>query len=298
MLGRFISLLLLLGASLPAAALTIYKYTDANGVVTYTDKAVSGAQVFVFRDRMVERLDLSVKLETKKHDAGETLLLRNELFAPVEVELRIDQAENVSGVPDQPIRWVLAPRSSMRMATLAPADPSRPMRYKPKLRYAMGDPRLQPVLYRYPLPWRGGPFRLTQGANGRYSHFTPKGRYALDIAMPEGTPIVAARPGMVIKIENDQSGRGNNPSGNFVRILHDDGTMGVYLHLMRGSVQVREGQQVVVGERIARSGNTGNSTGPHLHFVIQRNMGLALESIPFDFAQPVDTLPNFAVGGE
>ncbi|WP_342243274.1 peptidoglycan DD-metalloendopeptidase family protein [Pseudomonas sp. OTU5201] len=298
MLGRFISLLLLLGASLPAAALTIYKYTDANGVVTYTDKAVSGAQVFVFRDRMVERLDLSVKLETKKHDAGETLLLRNELFAPVEVELRIDQAENVSGVPGQPIRWVLAPRSSMRMATLAPADPSRPMRYKPKLRYAMGDPRLQPVLYRYPLPWRGGPFRLTQGANGRYSHFTPKGRYALDIAMPEGTPIVAARPGMVIKIENDQSGRGNNPSGNFVRILHDDGTMGVYLHLMRGSVQVREGQQVAVGERIARSGNTGNSTGPHLHFVIQRNRGLALESIPFDFAQPVDTLPNFAVGGE
>ncbi|MDA8481669.1 MULTISPECIES: peptidoglycan DD-metalloendopeptidase family protein [Pseudomonas] len=298
MLGRLLSLALLLGMSLPAAALTIYKYTDANGVVTYTDKAVSGAQVFVFRDRMVERLDLSVKLETKKHDAGETLLLRNDLFAPVEVELRIDQAENVSGAPDKPIRWVLAPRSSMRMATLAPADPSRPMRYKPKLRYAMGDPRLQPVLYRYPLPWMGGPFRLTQGANGRYSHFTPKGRYALDIAMPEGTPIVAARPGVVVKIENDQSGRGNNPSGNFVRILHDDGTMGVYLHLMRGSVQVREGQQVAIGERIARSGNTGNSTGPHLHFVIQRNMGLALESIPFDFAQPVDTLPNFAVGGE
>ncbi|MDH4568192.1 DUF4124 domain-containing protein [Pseudomonas sp. BN414] len=298
MLGRFLSLVLLLGASLPAAALTIYKYTDANGVVTYTDKAVSGAQVFVFRDRMVERLDLSVKLETKKHAAGETLLLRNELFAPVEVELRIDQADNVSGAPDQPIRWVLAPRSSMRMATLAPADPSRPMRYKPKLRYAMGDPRVQPVVYRYPLPWQGGPFRLTQGANGRYSHFTPKGRYALDIAMPEGTPIVAARPGMVVKIENDQSGRGNNPSGNFVRILHDDGTMGVYLHLMRGSVQVREGQAVSIGERIARSGNTGNSTGPHLHFVIQRNLGLALESIPFDFAQPVDTLPNFAVGGE
>ncbi|MNG09180.1 Murein DD-endopeptidase MepM [compost metagenome] len=74
--------------------------------------------------------------------------------------------------------------------------------------------------------------------------------------------------------------------------------MGVYLHLMRGSVQVREGQQVAIGERIARSGNTGNSTGPHLHFVIQRNVGLALESIPFDFAQPVDSLPNFAVGGE
>ena len=141
-------------------------------------------------------------------------------------------------------------------------------------------------------------FRLTQGANGKYSHFTRKGRYAMDIAMPEGTPIVASRGGMVVKTENHQSGRGNNPSGNYVRILHDDGTMGVYLHLMRGSVAVREGQRVEAGMQIGRSGNTGNSTGPHLHFVVQRNVGLALESIPFNFAQPVDSLPNFAVGGE
>jgi murein DD-endopeptidase MepM/ murein hydrolase activator NlpD len=74
--------------------------------------------------------------------------------------------------------------------------------------------------------------------------------------------------------------------------------MGVYLHLMQGSVSVREGQRINSGSPIARSGNTGNSTGPHLHFVVQRNVGLALESIPFDFAQPVNSLPNFAVGGE
>ena len=285
-------------ASAPALGLTIYKYTDSNGVVTYTDQAVSGAQVFVFRDRMVERLDLRVKLETKKHDAGETLLVHNDLYAPVEIELALEQLENVSGVSERPIRWVLPPRSTIRLATLAPLDGSRPMRYKPRLRHALGDPRLVPLNYQYPLPWLGGPFRLTQGANGRYSHFTPKGRYAIDIAMPEGTPIVAARAGVVVRIENSQSGRGNNPSGNYVRILHDDGTMGVYLHLMRGSVSVAEGTRVAVGQQIARSGNTGNSTGPHLHFVVQRNIGLALESIPFDFNQPVDSLPNFAIGGD
>ncbi|PAU51280.1 MULTISPECIES: peptidoglycan DD-metalloendopeptidase family protein [Pseudomonas] len=298
MLGRLILLCGLLTATAPVAALTIYKYTDANGVVTYSDKAVAGAEVFVFRDRMVERLDNLVKLETKKHDAGETLLVRNDLYAPVEVELSLKGVENALGAPEKPIRWVLPPRSNIRLATLAPRDADKPMRYTPKLRYAMGDPRLKPSLHRYPLPWRGGPFRLTQGANGKYSHFTPKGRYAMDIAMPEGTPIVAARSGMVVKIENGQSGRGNNPSGNYVRILHDDGTMGVYLHLMKGSVSVREGQRVEAGSFIARSGNTGNSTGPHLHFVVQRNVGLALESIPFQFAQPVDSLPNFAVGGE
>ncbi|MFG0381826.1 peptidoglycan DD-metalloendopeptidase family protein [Pseudomonas sp. zbq_18] len=298
MLGRSFLFCALLLAAAQASALTIYKYVDKHGTVTYSDKAVPGAQVFVFRDRMVEKLDNLVKLETKKHAAGETLLVRNDLYAPVEIELRLDKVSNAVGAPDAPIRWVLPPRSKIRLLTLAPQDAGKPLRYKPRLRYAMGDPRLQPQVYRYPLPWRGGPFKLTQGANGRYSHYTPKGRYAMDIAMPEGTPILAARGGMVVKTENHQSGRGNNPSGNFVRILHDDGTMGVYLHLMRGSVSVREGQRVTSGTPIARSGNTGNSTGPHLHFVVQRNVGLALESIPFNFAQPVDSLPNFALGGE
>lgn len=288
---------LLLVAS-QAAALTIYKYTDANGVVTYTDKATAGAQVFVFRDRMVERLDNQVKLETQKHAAGDTLLVRNDLYAPVQIELKLEQVDNAIGAPERPITWVLPPRSKIRLATLTARDAGKPLRYTPKLRYAMGDPRLLPTQQSYPLPWRGGPFRLTQGANGKYSHFTAKGRYAMDIAMPEGTPIVAARGGVVVKTENQQSGRGNNPSGNYVRILHDDGTMGVYLHLMQGSVRVREGQRINSGSLIARSGNTGNSTGPHLHFVVQRNVGLALESIPFDFAQPVNSLPNFAVGGE
>jgi murein DD-endopeptidase MepM/ murein hydrolase activator NlpD len=267
-------------------------------VVTYSDQAVPGAQVFVFRDRMVERLDLQVKLETKKHAAGETLLVRNDLYAPVEIKLQLDEVVNAVGAPDKPISWVLPPRSKIRLVTLTPRDPQQPLKYKTKLKYALGDPRLLPKEYDYPLPWVGGPFRLTQGANGKYSHFTPKGRFALDIAMPEGTPIIAARSGMVVKTENHQSGRGNNPSGNFVRILHDDGTMGVYLHLQRGSVKVQEGQRVSLGQPLARSGNTGNSTGPHLHFVVQRNVGLALESIPYDFAQPVNSLPNFAVGGD
>ncbi|MCF7201362.1 peptidoglycan DD-metalloendopeptidase family protein [Pseudomonas oligotrophica] len=298
MLGRILLLLGLSLAVMPATALTIYKYTDANGVVTYSDQAAPGARVFVFRDRMVEKLDNQVKLETRRHAAGETLVVRNDLFAPVDIELSLKDVSNAVGAPDKPIRWVLPPRSQIRLATLAPRDPGQPLRYTPRLRHALGDPRLLPKPYKYPLPWRGGPFRQTQGANGQYSHFTAKGRYAVDIAMPEGTPIIAARGGMVVKIENEQSGRGNNPAGNFVRVLHDDGTMGVYLHLMKGSVTVREGQRVATGEALARSGNTGNSTGPHLHFVVQRNVGLAVESIPFVFAQPVNSLPNFAVGGE
>ena len=299
MLGRA-SLLFscLLGFAAEAIAVTIYKYTDANGVVGYTDRPRSGAQIFVFKDRMVERFDQQVRLETIRQGATETLTVHNDLYAPVEVELKLANRQNVLGAPDKPIRMVLEPRSQMRLAVLSPRDRSRPMVYTPSLHHTLGDPRTKPRGYRYPLPWRGGPFRLTQGANGQYSHFTPKGRYAMDIAMPEGTPIVAARAGTVIKIEDRQTGRGSNPSGNFVRVLHEDGTMSVYLHLQRGSVEVAEGENVLVGQSLAKSGNTGNSSGPHLHFVVQRNINGEVLSIPFEFAQTVNSLPNFAVGGE
>ena len=298
MFARAFLLTALAGLAWPAAAVTIYKYTDANGVVTYTDQARAGAQVFTFTDRMVEKLESRVKLETRKHAGGETLLVRNDLHAPVDVQLRLEGVDNVVGIPDGTIRRLVPPRSEVRLLSLAPRDPSRPLRYTPKLTHVLGDPEQHPVAYRYPLPWQGGPFRLTQGANGQYSHQTPQGRYAVDIAMPEGTPIIAARSGTVVRVENSQSGRGNNPSGNFVRVLHDDGTMSVYLHLQRGSVSVREGQRVETGQPLARSGNTGRSTGPHLHFVVQRNVGTAVESIPFEFAQPVGSVPRFAVGGE
>lgn len=289
---------LLLGGTAQAGGVTVYKYTDATGVVTYSDRAVPGAAVLRLGDEVEERLESRVRLEVTRHPAGETLRVHNDLHAPVQIELALENVENATGVPDQPIRWILPPRSHIRLLTLAPRDPARPLRYEPRLRHVLGDPRLLPTQSRYPLPWLGGPFRLTQGPNGTYSHFTPRGRHAVDVAMPIGTPIIAARDGVVVSLENRQSGRAGNPSGNFVRILHDDGTMGVYLHLQQGSVRVREGQRVTQGQPIARSGNTGNSTGPHLHFVIQRNVGMALESIPFAFTQPVDRLPNFAMGGE
>jgi murein DD-endopeptidase MepM/ murein hydrolase activator NlpD len=311
MSARSLLLALLLSAvAAPAGALTIYKHVDANGVVTYSDKASPGARVFQLREpgaalrqparapMLSEELARQVQLDSLKHAGGETLRVRNELFAPVEIELRLDNVANAVGAPDKPLRWVLPPRSQIRLLTLAPRDPRQPLRYTPRLAHALGDPRLLPRPYRYPRPWRGDAFRQSQGANGLFSHFTAKGRYAVDIAMPEGTPVVAARDGVVVSTRNDQAGARPNPGGNHVRILHDDGTMGVYLHLQQGSVQVAPGQRVYAGTQIARSGNTGHSTGPHLHFVVQRNVGLAVESIPFQFAQPLDGRPALAVGGE
>jgi murein DD-endopeptidase MepM/ murein hydrolase activator NlpD len=75
--------------------------------------------------------------------------------------------------------------------------------------------------------------------------------------------------------------RDNRGRANFIRILHDDGSMALYAHLAVDGVLVRIGQEVTAGQRIGLSGNTGFSTGPHLHFAVQVNRGMQLMSIPF-----------------
>jgi murein DD-endopeptidase MepM/ murein hydrolase activator NlpD len=106
--------------------------------------------------------------------------------------------------------------------------------------------------------------------------------------MPIGTHIYAARAGVVIEIASDFFEAGvdaakDGPRANVVRILHDDGTMSLYGHLNWNSIRVVPGQRVERGEYIADSGNTGFSTGPHLHFVVQRNRGGAIISLPVQF---------------
>ena len=68
-----------------------------------------------------------------------------------------------------------------------------------------------------------------------------------------------------------------------MRILHDDGTYAVYAHLNWNSIRVTPGDRVAAGEYIADSGNTGFSSGPHLHFAVLRNFGMRVESVPVRF---------------
>jgi murein DD-endopeptidase MepM/ murein hydrolase activator NlpD len=105
--------------------------------------------------------------------------------------------------------------------------------------------------------------------------------------MPEGTPIHAARAGIIMDVANDNFTGGTGPKfeekANIIRILHEDGTMALYAHLKLESIRYPVGTPVERGQFIAESGNTGYSSGPHLHFAVQRNHGMELRSIPFQF---------------
>ncbi|TCD24527.1 M23 family metallopeptidase [Pseudomonas sp. IC_126] len=242
----------------------------------------------------------TVRLFVNRVGSGKAMDVRNDTDVPVEVVLRLTRMVNVAGVGKGVVRKTVPARTRMRIATLRKRQSGYPLMYQQSFSYSLiysPEPGKKGSVggYAYALPWKGGPFRISQGAGGDFSHNSPKGRFAVDIAMPVGTPIVAARAGTVVKVRNDQHGRRPDPAGNYVRILHDDGTHSAYLHLKRGSVQVKAGQRVKIGSLLGQSGNTGRSTGPHLHFVVQKKIEDSLISVPFRFTQPVESLPNFAL---
>ncbi len=118
-----------------------------------------------------------------------------------------------------------------------------------------GDPSAH---YRLPFP-SGDTFKITQGPHGKYSHNTAYNKTAVDVGMPIGTPVLAARSGTV-----QSTGYTSAGGGRYVLIKDASGLCQVYFHLSR--YRVAPGQHVSQGQRVASSGNSGDSTGPHLHF--------------------------------
>ena len=84
--------------------------------------------------------------------------------------------------------------------------------------------------------------------------------------VPDETPIYAGKGGEVVKVSNNVKKNGTGTGcGNMVRIKHDDGYQTEYCHMYPNSVCVSVGDQVSQGQKIGEVGNTGNSTGTHLH---------------------------------
>jgi len=118
-------------------------------------------------------------------------------------------------------------------------------------------------------------YKLLQGPLGTFSHQAGSGNdYAYDWAMPEGSVVLAAREGVVIGVRSDSAAHGVGErfknSANYIIIRHADGTYGEYLHLQANAALVKLGESVRAGQPIGRSGNTGYTSRPHLHFGVFR----------------------------
>jgi murein DD-endopeptidase MepM/ murein hydrolase activator NlpD len=140
----------------------------------------------------------------------------------------------------------------------------------------------------YMLPYADGrSYRVLQGYGSRFSHRGLE-QFAVDFKMNEGTPVHAARAGVIARIvESNNIGCWQDGCGkyaNYIVVLHDDGTTGEYYHLQENGALVEVGDQVSAGQQLGLSGNTGHTTMPHLHFAVYRAASWGnTQSIPIRF---------------
>jgi Peptidase family M23/Domain of unknown function (DUF4124) len=283
-------------------AQSLYKYRDASGAWVYTDRqppaGTRAETMSVDLEARAPRITVEQSI-----DGGQLRLSAvNDCDCEAEYALRIDSPGNVSlppvaAVPDQTdatgsagmFHADLQPHSRQALLS-APFAGSSVVGFHYSWRAVLGTPG---ATHRPRAPYRapfalGASFRVSQAYPTHMTHVTPDTQYAVDIVVPDGTPIYAAREGTVINVRHDSFRGAADPAmldlANIVEILHDDGTIGIYAHLHWQSIRVQPGQSVRRGQYLADSGNTGLSTGPHLHFAVVRNAGMHTESVPLQFA--------------
>jgi len=240
-----------------------------------------------------------------KNIQGEEVQVGNSFYLMARIQNCIDATITVTGTLDNMSSTVKFPftvettgQSRILLAVVTPVDSTKEWGYTWNADWKYGH-RLSAApaeSYIYSLPYRGGQRLVVQGANGTFSHYAgSQNEQALDFAMPIGTPVYPARPGVVVAIRTDCTVGGPDvrlkKDGNYLVIRHSDGTYAEYLHLETDGVLVHLGDQVTTNQPVALSGNTGFTSTPHLHFEVFYTIdGITRKSLPVVFHGSAGTI--------
>jgi len=216
--------------------------------------------------------EINIKVYTKKVGNGYNVYIDNKEYCPVSIQLNFEltnlettvKKDNTIVVPARNFEYLLASlKPTVSVGKIA-------LNYNFKCNY--GDVTLKyfDSDFVYELPYANQEkFRIGQGYFGKSTH---KGINALDFNMPLKTPIHAARAGTVVKVVDFNSKNCFNAScakfNNYILIYHEDGTFSQYAHIAKNGSKVKTGDFVQAGQLVCLSGNTGYSSGPHLHFAV------------------------------
>jgi murein DD-endopeptidase MepM/ murein hydrolase activator NlpD len=248
-----------------------------------------------FRERPVEVVIVKVK-------EGYDLYLENHAYYDVSIRFKAPKQVNLTSSQKLPFVGSFSAQTRTKFLSFTINDRKKAIALRTLYSTQIG--RVNPSYedtYIYALPYkRGKAYRLTQGFNGKHTH---KGQsaYALDFKMNIGTPIHAMREGVVVAVESKNTEHGYSKAfmnkANHIVIQHNDGTMAMYAHLKPNGVKVKLGQEVRKYQCIGLSGNTGFSSGPHLHVHISaiKSFQSGSSSVAFKFktkkgviSKPVD----------
>jgi murein DD-endopeptidase MepM/ murein hydrolase activator NlpD len=270
-------------------AQSAYRYRDANGQWVFTDRADTktgpGASFVLAHEHA------ALHLAVDRNDNAEStqLVAVNDCLCTVTFKVSIVQSDFAAIANGTGYEATLAPGARQTLVRVAVEGTGKPV-----LQYVwtavLGSPG---AVHNPPRPYRvpfavGSTYAVSQAYPTRITHTTADSQYAVDIALPDGTPVYSAREGTVINVRHDSFRNGMSAAmldqANVIEILHEDGTIAIYAHLHWDSIRVRIGERVTRGQYIADSGNTGFTSGPHLHFAVIRNAGAEDVSVPVQFA--------------
>ncbi|MEW6278769.1 MAG: M23 family metallopeptidase, partial [Candidatus Eremiobacterota bacterium] len=256
--------------------------------------AVAGAQ----------ELDEILQVQFEDRPDGSVIRAHNRQSAEVTLTVTLTENFNVQPVEGQVVTRTVPGNTRVEMIHLRPSDPGQRWSYNYVYHFTWGslEARHDDSVV-YALPYASGQtFQVIQGFNGSFSH-TGDNQYAVDFDLPEGTPVLCAREGTVIRAEGRYTEGGVDEKywtrANAVQVRHRDGTVGEYVHLKPGGVAVRPGQRVSVGDLLGYSGSTGYSRFPHLHFFVYKALdGYRRQSFPIRFRVGGRATPVEPVEGE
>jgi len=233
-------------------------------------------------------LPAKIKVVSERDGDATRILVQNSETTDMTATLEIN-AVNMRCIVPLPCTLTVPAGKTVSAFTLTPERTGGEWSYSYVNHYTVGRADAHhDDSYLYGLPFLpGASYKVTQGYHGGFSHTGPD-EFAIDFKMPEGTPVVAAREGVVVAVKDDSTQGGNNRKfedcANMVTVQHTDGTMAHYCHLQGHTAKVHVGQHVNVGDLLALSGNTGFTSGPHLHFAIfKARDGHGRETIPVRF---------------
>jgi murein DD-endopeptidase MepM/ murein hydrolase activator NlpD len=241
----------------------------------------------------------NIEFEMRLDDDRVIEVARNHYMVPMVIQWNLINLENLAPL-EPPAGVAVLPAApspngtgnAVVLTTLRILDRHQAYHRELQFHARFGAPEARPTAYTYRIPYRSGKtYSVLQGFHGAFSH-RGSNEFAVDFDCPVATHVLAARPGVVVATNAAAQGAGTTADyleykrTNFVLVLHDDGTIGEYMHLAPAGVEVLPGKAVHRGDELALSGNTGFSSTPHLHFQVMTAAedGIAAQSFPFRLA--------------
>lgn len=230
----------------------------------------------------------AIEVIYQKLEGGYTFFATNHSNVPYYVKFQFTGLKNLKANHNlENYTPVIYPNQDAKaVLKLQVADPSKSSSFNFNYQYTIGEPNLaidKDFQYWFPFS-HGKRVRVGQGNNGKGTH---QGINAIDFNLSIGDTVYGAREGFVFEVKEDSNKGGPDESfekyGNFINVYHPDGTIAKYVHLQKNGSLVKVGDSIQAGQAIGISGNTGYSSGPHLHFMVVHNENFQSKTLPVTF---------------